>query len=181
MTLIEFLGQQDPEQRVKLGAKDGNSFFYCGTVKDLIQRQGDYDEIIYNHWARAVSKIWKALENAYSDASASVSKVKYPFYRPEFEEALKKLARADGGKELLWLIKAEQKYDKYSDRKNTTKPLGDREVVDSFMADDVADEGILAIMVEGAENGQAWVYAEGKKEFNGNIKPALVLSNLEVK
>lgn len=180
MKLIELLQTLDPEQPIKIGAKDGSSFFYVGTPADMLAtfdtsstRYGEYDMVIYRSYERAIKLYEKQVSEAYDSAMKYAQEHDAELTAKGFKKALRIIFNSDASKAIL---KVEDKLAKATAHQRQTKSMQDRDVMDSFKADKVVDD-CLAIIVEGFEYGRYWTTDEAPKGFGGTVKPSIKLSN----
>ena len=176
MKLIELLQGIDQEQPIKIGAKDGSSFFYLGTPKDMLAtfdtssvRYGEYDMIIYRSYEKAIKRLELEVSAAYDNAMEDAQKRGAELTAKGFKNALKTIFRSEMAQKIL---KAEGKLAEVITHQRQTKAMQDREVMDSFKADKIVDDS-LNIIVEGFEYGRYWTYEESDK-------PSIKLNNSEV-
>ena len=173
----ELLQTLEPDQLIKIGAKDGTGFFYVGTPKDVLdtfnsksKRACEYDMLISAAYDNAIAKVTEQ------------SSVMYEQVSKEYENAgdlpaiLRAVFRSNNVKAIL---KMENRYDKLITQRKMTKPLKNREVMDSFESDPIADENVFAIIVEGYEYGKFWCAEEAPVGFGDKIKPILKINNME--
>ena len=180
MKLIELLQTLEPEQPIKIGAKDGSSFFYVGTPADMLatfdtssKRYGEYDMVIYRSYERAIKLYEKQVSEAYDSAMKYAQEHCAELTAKGFKKALRLIFNSDAPKAIL---KVEDKLAKATAQQRQTKSMQDREVMDSFKADKVVDD-CLAIIVEGCEYGRYWTTDEAPKGFGDRVKPSIKLSN----
>ena len=180
MKLIELLKTLDPEQPIKIGAKDGSSFFYVGTPADMIAtfdtsstRYGEYDMVIYKTYEKAIKRYEEEASIAYDNAMKDAQERGAELTAKGFKKALRLIFNSDASKAIL---KVEDKLAKAKTHQRQTKSMQDRNVMDSFKADNVVDD-CLAIIVEGFEYGRYWTMDEAPKGIGGTVKPSIKLSN----
>lgn len=180
MKLIELLQTLDPEQPIKIGAKDGISFFYVGTPADMLatfdtssKRYGEYDMVIYRSYERAIKNYEIEANVAYDNAMKDAEERGAELTAKGFKKALRLIFNSDASKAIL---KIEDKLAKTTAHQRQTKSMQDREVMDSFKADKVVDD-CLAIIVEGFEYGRYWTMDEAPKGFGDRVKPSIKLNN----
>lgn len=180
MKLIELLQTLDPEQPIKIGAKDGSSFFYVGTPADMLatfgtssKRYGEYDMVIYRSYERAIKNYEIEANAAYENAMKYAQEHGAELTAKGFKKALRLIFNSDASKAIL---KVEDKLAKAIAHQRQTKSMQDRDVMDSFKANKVVDD-CLAIIVEGFEYGRYWTMDEATKGFGGTLKPSIKLSN----
>lgn len=173
MKLIDFLNQrmeEEPdfaERTLKIGSSSG--YFYCGTAQNFLKKLDAYDrkieQFFLDAFIRAEINYETELKNpptisGYAkEVIESKSKSK-EFSFEDFESRINK-----------WLKAACRKYVskvKAAARKSDTKPLAQREVIESRMSDPIADDGVENIIVEGFEQGSIWMSSEvtEKGEFS---------------
>lgn len=179
MKLIELLETLDPEQPIKIGAKDGSSFFYVGTPNDMLatfdtssKRYGEYDMVIYRSYERAIKNYEIEANAAYESAMKDAQERGAELTAKGFKKALRIIFNSDAAKVIR---KVEDKLAKTTAHQRQTKSLQDREVMDSFIADKVVDD-CFAIIVEGFEYGRYWTMDEAPKDGD-TVKPSIKLSN----
>lgn len=179
MKLIELLQTLDPEQPIKIGAKDGSSFFYVGTPADMLatfdtssKRYGEYDMVIYRSYERAIKNYEIEANAAYESAMKDAQERGAELTAKGFKKALRIIFNSDASKAIL---KIEDKLAKTTAHQRQTKSLQDREVMDSFIADKVVDD-CFAIIVEGFEYGRYWTMDEAPKDGD-TVKPSIKLNN----
>lgn len=179
MKLIELLETLDPEQPIKIGAKDGSSFFYVGTPADMLatfdtssKRYGEYDMVIYRSYERAIKNYAVESNAAYENAMKDAAERGAELTAKGFKKALRIIFNSDAAKVIR---KVEDKLAKTTANQRQTKSLKDREVMDSFIADKVVDD-CLAIIVEGFEYGRYWTMDEAPKDGD-TVKPSIKLNN----
>lgn len=180
MKLIELLQTLDPEQPIKIGAKDGSSFFYVGTPADMLatfdtssKRYGEYDMVIYKSYEKAIKRYEMEASEAYDNAMKYAQEHGAELTAKGFKRALRTIFNSDTSKAIL---KVEDKLAKATAHQRKTKSMQGRDVMDSFKADKVVDDA-LAIIVEGFEYGRYWTMDEATKGFGGTLKPSIKLSN----
>lgn len=177
MKLREFLETLETDQMIKIGAKDGTGFFYIGNPWDMLstfkpenKRYCEYNKIIYaandnliNKLKSEISAMYSGLAEEYKDAG-------------NVENILRAVFRSGKAKDIL---RNENRWDKAVTQQTMTKPLEEREVLESFMSDPIADEDVYAIIVEGYEYGRFWVKEEAPTGLGGRIKPSFKINNME--
>lgn len=180
MKLIELLQTLDKEQPIKIGAKDGSSFFYVGTPADMLatfdtssKRYGEYDMVIYRSYERAIKNYEIEANAAYENAMKYAEERGAELTAKGFKKALRLIFNSNASKAIL---KVEDKLAKATAHQRQTKSMQDRDVMDSFKADKVVDD-CLAITVEGFEYGRYWAKDEAPKGLGDRVKPSIKLSN----
>lgn len=137
-----------PDLQLKVGAKNGNGFFYCGTVADFKKNMDEYSEKCRDFVIQVLRNAQVRMIQAKHDAQTHPEKVD-----KKFEAELARLERS---------------FEKARNAVTFFIPLDQRCVHDLFVADSVADEPDLLIMiVEGSERGAYWTMEEaiGKPYF----------------
>lgn len=161
-TLKKTLRKLDPGQKIKVGAKEATSFFYVGTVDDLL------DNIqVYNAYCKLhIEKTRKRAEDLLKSTIAN-----YP-------------TLADYAKSECLMTKPRLNYDGYikvvnewfnsvkklNERKerksvwdNEFIKLPDREVLEVAMCDPTSDYNVMRIIIRGHEYGKYWTADEAPK------------------
>ena len=162
MVLSEVLKGLSNEQKIKIAAKNGSSFFFVGEVNDLIQNMPAYNEACFKHARRKAKHKANVLaemiqspptmeryfqENYLSDTGMTVDDY-LEFCRLYFE-------KYKSAKEAS--VSEHERYKNYVS-------LADREVVDQFEADPSVEENTIVIYVDGYELGAYWSFDEVKDD-----------------
>ena len=149
MTIEDIIQEYSDDHALKIGAKDGNGYFYFGTVGDWRENCAEYSNIIKaNHMAR-LDKARETCEYAIQVFCSDVikhsqrGKVSKPYIK-SIEGAFAKIAKIVNTQ-----TNAEKKVDNYI-------PLNNRVVVDYWEADMAIDLDCLVILVKGTEAGKFW-------------------------
>ena len=144
MDLKQALENMSPNQKVKIGAKQGTGWFYCGTAKRFLDNVTEYDAEIRNKWTAIVAKAWHNLERAMEQRRGLV--------------AIDDIRR--------WAKNIVQKCDRIDTVTRTAKsytPIDEREVLSIREADKTIDEDTVNIMIAGHEYGAFWCFDEAKR------------------
>ena len=167
MKLLEFLNkrmEETPEfedQAVKIGSQIG--YFYYGTVKNFIKSAVEYDRKIEQFFTRSANSAERKYESVLNNP-------------PTISDYAKDVLQTDGARFCIrdyekmlcsWFKTARKKYramEKAAERKDGTKRLAEREVLDNRMADEAVDEGVEIIIVEGYEQGGLWMSSEAEEK-----------------
>lgn len=167
MRLKELLETLEPDEHIKIGAKDGSNYFYVGNPADMLSTfkkrnkcYQQYDKIIYDAANNLVTKLELKIKLLYSGIA-----------RQDSEMVRKNIVDR--------IIHTDKRYSEVVEKRDKTVPLADREVISMFEADEVVDEGTTAIIVDGTEFGRFWTYDEARHGF-GKIMPTLRIGNMEV-
>ena len=138
MTLSELFDMYIHDTPIKLGAEEGSGFFYCGTIRDLMNKLEDYNDILYNHEEHLINRCYERIcqmQNGYIPDGVSKE-----MWQNELERRQRRLE---------WLQDAHLHYIH----------LGDREVIQDYNATGF-DEGSIIVIIEGYENGAYWTLDE---------------------
>ena len=178
MKLIELLQSLEPDRLIKIGAQDGTGFFYVGNPADMLatfdsenKRIGEYDMLIYASNENAIAKLKEQISVMYANLAEQFKDA------GDIPAIIRAVFRSGKAKDI---IRNENRYEKAVTQQKMTKSLMDREVMDSFEADPIADENVYAIIVEGYEFGKFWCKEEAPAGFGGRVKPTLKINNMEV-
>jgi predicted site-specific integrase-resolvase len=129
--------------------------------------------VIYRSYERAIKNYEVEASAAYDNAMKDAQERGAELTAKGFKKALRLIFNSDSSKAIL---KVEDKLAKATAHQRQTKSMQDRDVMDSFKADDVVDD-CLAIIVEGFEYGRYWTMDEAPKGLGGRVKPSIKLSN----
>lgn len=146
--LVDVLSELDGDRIVKIGAKGGTSFFYCGDVETFLENIEEYSNDCYTIAKRMRDRAWIHLE-PYLEKPSKATNQNYSMWLEE----LSKRARAAYITNL---------------RFSEFKPLVNRDILESFVASKAADdERPLVFTIEGYERGKYWTIddAKGKDKF----------------
>ena len=146
--LVDILSMLDGTRIVKIGAKGGTSFFYCGDVETFLENIEEYSNDCYKTAKRTRDRAWLRLE-PYLQKPSEVTNQNYSMWLEELD-------------------KRSHVAHVTNFRFNEFKPLDERDILDSFIANETADkQRPLVIIVEGYERGKYWTLdaAEGKDKF----------------
>ena len=185
-TLLEKLNELDDGMKLKVGAVNGTSYFYCGTVGEFKARVGEYSrkgEKIYRDSAERAQtemdnvirdrpKIPSGFANILDKRFIDVLDEVYECATSEVRSPMQlRMVRyvAELG---VWARKA----DAVRRRMKTSKallgvwiPYEERKVSTWFMADaTVEPEETVIVQIDGHECGEYWLIsdADGKKHFS---------------
>lgn len=132
-------------KKIRLGAKDGNSFIWCGRVDECFLP--DIERLSERHGL----KLMKLL---------STNKAKYVTHKTLLETC------KDKDRSLLdrRVREDKERYEMYQKRVSDFTPILEREVVDIYPSIEYSD--VTIIMYDGMESGSSW----GEWEKKGAIK-----------
>lgn len=165
MTLYELLKKykkKQPDLKIKIGANNGNSFFYMGTVQDMFDGLAQYDKACQKHIIYmkmlAEDAVNEMLENPLT--LVSYAKLEMGKARPNLTyKGYEKSAE-------LWFKSLTSKLAALETKKMRCRDyvvLRNRKVLDAKMADPAIDPGVLRIQVEGYEYGRFWELNDSKE------------------
>lgn len=153
---------------VKIGAKDGSGFMYCGTMADLnpedvnneligiaaesIQYQDERLSIVRRNGASLPAFFDKMIADARNANKATLPEFRIGDYLNYLEDRAKQLAfHYARGVELREYVKG-------------LRPFMNRKVVDMYESIDKDEPDTMIVIVEGTENSAAWMTNEYKSE-----------------
>lgn len=162
MNIIEALQNYDKNMKVKIGCEDGDSYWFVGRVKNVLED------------AQTISQTMK--QNCYSQMRRAERALTehlhcYPTPRAYCKSELEKedpLPTVKGYEEALqeyfiWAVKKQETVKKRRALYNNFKGLLDREVIFCEECDPVADENCVRVIIEGREKGIVWTTDEVKR------------------
>lgn len=141
MNLKETLEGFKPSQKVKIGAKHGTGFFYCGTAKRFLDNLAQYDTETRQNWTAINARAWKNLERAIEQRRG--------LYDTDMIRA--------------WannIVKKCDRIDKITKITRSYVAIDERTVLSVRGADPMVDENTLNVLVEGHEYGAFWTFDE---------------------
>lgn len=155
MTLERLLKKYDGDLMLKIGSADGNCFFYCGTVRDLLEHIDEYSNDIYE----------------YAEKKLRSEESRCGFYINEFVRKIQNNVHVSNVetniKELYHIIESKD----YAKKKlEYFVPLRNRGVIDYHLTDKAVEpEDCLVIIIRGSECGKFWTTKDVKSrslDFN---------------
>lgn len=199
MNLADELLSMEPTQLVKIGARDGSGYFFCGTAKEFIDHIDEYSDTAYDFFKKTMEKASAKFEDlsksfpeypeTYSlDKTKTFAEWLYmlQFGMGNFEDSSiwTHASHIRGFIDTLprWMTKitiarkAARAADLYF---RLFVPYTERRIVDMFYssADDDRND-ILCIQVEGYECGHYWLMKEAVGMPAFDLKPvSSVLAN----
>lgn len=170
---LEVLQEMDPNTVIKVGAKDGSSFFYIGFAGYMLDHISDISGQILTDWRRLLKN---AESKAFSTAGNLIT------YQEYCQRQILKMTRDYSFKPVFKYAEYLDMLDKYSrildtNIKNCNRIHGiiasfqfldKRYVADCFKADPVVDDTTVVI-VDGKESGAYWKASEIEPGTN-NLK-----------
>ena len=157
MTITKRLLALPPDQKIKIGAKGGTSFFYIGTAEDFVDNIWPYTtaarEWNNGNCARAENLLRQALGKDHSPRDYCEKILLDPLSYPTMQGYQSYV-------ENYFANIATQKkyYERALKSKNCFRPLYEREVLEERKAD--ADPGYLILIITGMESGIYWTSDE---------------------
>ncbi len=155
MKLFEKLEQMPAETKIKVGAKDGRSYFYIGTVGDLNERMDEVSDRIRKNLSlrkrSCKARITSMLENP--PALSTWAKLELnkddPKLNPgEFEHFV--------GTWMYSLKRAEILWRRLVARQTRFTPISEREVLEWELADTAVEDNVFRVILPGKEEGLYW-------------------------
>lgn len=170
---LEVLQEMAPDAVIKVGAKDGSSFFYIGSAGYMIENISTISGQILSDWRRLLKN---AETKAYATASNLVSYQEFCArqirkktldysYRPNFDYTAYLDMLAAYTQKLYTSIK---NCDRIHGIIASFQYLDKRYVADCFQADPVVDDTTV-IIISGKESGAFWKASEVEPGTN-NLK-----------
>ena len=131
-------------QKVKIGAKHGTGWFYCGTVKRFLENIGPYDAEIRSYWQKRLSAAWEKLGQTAQN-------------RPDVElvERLRTWSKT--------IIMLCDRVDRIRGINRDYVGIAEREVLTVRHADKSIDENTINIIIDGYEEGKFWTFDEARR------------------
>ena len=186
MNLKDKLMEYDAETPLKIGAVDGNGFFYCGNVGEFLEKAEEYEKKGEATYINALERYRKQFDDLMLEKpmfpSASVR-----YWKMEFGEVLNKLhdiaLDPDRGLPESNLLKYVSLFGSWArktagavGRLRTAeqllgewKPYRDRDVNSSAFADGSEAVDTLIVKVTGRENGAYWLFEEAARKSHFKI------------
>lgn len=159
MKLEIFLSGCETEQKIKIGAEDGVSFYYGGTVGNLLEKQTQYAAALRKHSADCVKR---AKERLRAEVTRSVTPE--AFLTRELREKHPAISFNDYR---AWLshhfdvvASRKQLFEEQQEKHSHFVELMERQVVSKKKAETTVDEDTLIVITEGSEHGTLWMLNE---------------------
>lgn len=182
MTVKEYLDANNALY-IKLGAKSGQSFIYCGLSADARDFLETYDEPyiekLHNNLLRAIHEHAQLINGSFNKVAERLIE-QYKEYRRDRRkggDAYKKNKKLEAFKSLAAykrhlkrleqkeIVKAEIRIERYTKRFQNYTPILDRKVIDTYESVLLNEDGFIDTIViyEGDEAGIAWNLTEFRK------------------
>ncbi len=155
---IEDIIEKFPEHyNLKIGANNGNGYFYCGTISDWVQNCDEYSEKLKEVALRRCNRSRNTCNNAIRNLLRDIK---------EYYELTGKSLPDDYIDSLdiyiLNIAKMVNTKNNSKNRFNNYIPVKEREVINYFEADLAVEyPECLVILVKGTESGKFWDITEG--------------------
>lgn len=187
-TLLEKLYELDDELPLKIGAVDGSSYFYCGTVGEFRRRIDEYSakgEKLYRESAEKSKKAYDDLSNrspVFPNGFYNLLEMKLGGALKEMAHCVTDPARTPMQVKMVRYIGELGKWARATDiaRRRAKSanslfsewsPYGERRVREFFMADNVAEpDATMVIHIDGYELGSYWLISDAKKKPGFSLK-----------
>lgn len=172
LRLGDMLATMDPAREIKIGAENGSSYFYAGTVADIIENGPLYSRKLLNYAkllsTNASADLEQTLRNPPTLQRYALIQIKAqsPDYTYDGFKAMASIWLKTVRKRIENKTRRERQYREYVD-------LFSRTVHKSFDADAIAGEDATVIIVEGFEYGQYWTTGDA----NGHCSLGLSMYN----
>ena len=134
----------EPSQKVKIGAKHGTGWFYCGTAKRFLNNLAKYDGEIRSYWQNRLYTAWKKLGEAVEN-------------RPEMTQTDRLRTWSKN------IIAKCDRVERFTEINRNYIPIDEREVHSVRPADKSIDEETVNIVIAGYEEGKFWTFDEAKR------------------
>lgn len=162
--LKKFLEKQERETKIKIGADNGSSWFYVGTVGDFLDNEETYEEKDISYFDNRVNSASDNLDIALN-ADTSYSGYAKQQYRQWKNKSTRPNFTVQGYNTFLEYTAKQmtikfQSFVKERTIRAERLPIMSREIVETRKADRVADPGVLNILITGYEKGAFWVTEE---------------------
>lgn len=158
-----FLKTLPKDQVIKVGTKEGNGWWYVGTVKDFSDHLDVYDQMLMD----TAEKYLKIGTNAYN---SKISKGTPEYYIRAFSDTdhWKDIMNVDHYTKWLdsWfksIIRKKSALIKLESYCKNYRHLASREVVDWSKADEAIEENCIRIIISGIERGVYWATSDAKQ------------------
>jgi hypothetical protein len=182
MTVKEYLDTNNALY-IKLGAKSGQSFIYCGLsadARDFLETYDEpYKEKLHNNLLRAIHEHAQLINGSFNKVAERLIE-QYKEYRRDRRkggDAYKKNKKLEAFKSLAAykrhlkrleqkeIVKAEIRIERYTKRFQNYTPILDRLIVDTYESILRNEDGYIDTIViyEGDEAGIAWDLTEFRR------------------
>ena len=178
--LKAILGYLYGQTRVKVGAEDGNGYFYCGTAEHLLAHLDEYSaemEAYFRNLRDTAQEELEDLKNRPPKEPTDWRALKQKSAGKVIAEIIKRAHEGEQtGQDRLILkylaevgrytTKMQQVHEKLARAQKLAEdfvPLGERHVAERFQADSVAEPlPVTVLKVRGVEGGKYWTVDEAK-------------------
>lgn len=159
MNFADFVESGD-ERNVKIGAKDGSAFFYCGSLTKLKYSLDIIDDNLQNWYLQRVeetkAKLQRALNREWSPAVYASCRYRRSGTVGTYEEYLKAVQAY-----FAELEKIRREHQTAKEKCENREPLYLREVYEFY--ESIDEPGTLIVIITGDETGKYWTTHEYKK------------------
>lgn len=161
MILKEYISTLDPKEKIKIGAKNGSGFFYVGTAEDFLFHLTEYEKGNSTYYDERMKKSESRLLSELNKDTSFSGWAKSQFKRWRTKGSTPKFEVDDYNDFLksysALITKLFNCVKQRKQNKILRKPLPTRQVSNHFIADyAVEDDKVIAITIEGKENGAFW-------------------------
>ena len=163
MKLYRYIKSLPLEQKIKIGCKESNGWWYIGTAEDLKEHSDIYDSKL----KKTCETYFKNKRNAFSKRLTLGTPGGYAASVVNSKNWEKSLT-VEGYHTWLegWfksVVRSKKELDKLGSAVSNYVRLGVREVQDFYPADSAVDDGYICIIIDGIERGLYWTSDEAKE------------------
>ena len=151
MIISDIIKDYPEDYNLKIGAHDGNGYFYCGTIADWKQHGGEYSEslkdLVRSRYLKSKDNCKTLIMNLCKDVvrSSEDGKMEVDDYTESLENRLVNISKAINSRN-----NSKKRLDNYISVNN-------RVVMEHFEADLAIEyPECLVILVKGTESGKFW-------------------------
>lgn len=152
-------------KRIKIGAENGTSFFYCGTIEDLLFKIDDYSLICRQNARKEVAEANNRLSRLINNPPTIERFVKRELRKPIPAVSIENY-NLYVEMYLKIINRTLNSIDTKKFRLSTFEPLDKREVIEVREADPAVDEDVIILIVSGYEVGSYWTTDECDENTN---------------
>lgn len=159
--LINFIAKLEPDKKIKIGAKAGSGFFFCGTAGDFCENVEAYDVLVnretmrkYNKAVRNFARYMTGEPGSLSAYVRQADKNGEEFSLSGYMDFLQCYFRACQMRKGLLTRRTFER--------DTYKALAARLLLEAYEQDKTVEEGVLCILTQGYEEGKYWMHKEAK-------------------
>lgn len=168
MKIKHALGKYSPDKRLKVGAEEGSSFFYAGTVGDFLDHMENYSYLLERYAQNVVDNAVRVRDQKINNPLTIDRFIKQQMRQLDpaisLDDYKTYLARYFDG-----VARAINAVNKAKEAQEGFKYLHQRKVIKIFESDPVADYDTTIMIIEGYEKGKYWTISEA----DGNYPVAL--------